>query len=853
MAAPTGLTAVTEGAAGAGLTSHEAAERLRIDGPNLIPEGERPTVLGRLLGVAGEPMVLLLLAASGIYVALGDRTEAAILVGSVLLVVTITLVQEGRTERALENLRSLSSPRAQVFRDGAVVTLPARELVQGDVIRVAEGDRVPADAVLRSGTVVLVDESLLTGESVPVSKIPAPRAAGDVGAENSVFAGTLVVSGRSTAEIVATGARSRMGRIGTSLGAVSVDRTALQEETNGLVRKIAVLAVGLCALLFVVTGRVSRDWVQAALSSVTLAMAILPEEFPVVLTVFLALGAFRIAKSRVLTRKVAAIEALGTVEVLCADKTGTLTENRMAVRRLVVDGEALEVSDGSGTLPEAVHELVEMAILASPRDPFDPMERAFQELGARTLGGTEHLHPRWKPAHEYPLSPELLAVTHVWRTGERAALLAATKGAPEAIFDLCHLEPDVASRWRDVATRLAEGGLRVLGVARSAEHLAVAPEIAHDIPFRMVGLVGLEDPLRPGVADAVRACARAGVRVLVITGDHASTGRAIAERAGITVRDVATGAELESLAGGALASRLETVDVVARAVPEDKLRILRALRADGLVSAMTGDGVNDAPALRAADVGIAMGKRGTDVAREAASLVLSDDDFGSIVVAIRAGRRIHDNLRKAFSYLIAVHVPIALMSLLPALLGWPALLGPVHVAFLELVIDPTCSVVFEMEPAEPDVMDRPPRPRTARLVSRRLVATSLLRGAAAALALAVVLVVAHRSGRPVGEQRALAFVSVVAGNLALLWASRSDRGILHSGARNRSAWLVTGAATLSLFAFLAIPALRGAFRFAAPAPKDVLASAALTLALVFATELERAVRRPAVQKSVNPT
>jgi Ca2+-transporting ATPase len=834
-----------------GLADDEAARRLAADGPNVI-EAEQKRTLPRLLwDVVKEPMFLLLLASAGLYLAFGDLKEGLTLLGFVVVVITITVVQEGRTERALDALRDLSSPRAQVLRGGLVKTVPARELVLGDVIRVAEGDRVPGDALLRAGATLTVDESLLTGESVPVSKVPdeaAARASAPGGdGTPTLFSGTLVVSGRGLAEVCGIGKSSELGRIGAGLAEVARERTPLQREVDWVVKRMALVGLGVAVSLVLMRGLMGHGWVVAALSGLTVAMALLPEEFPVVLTVFLALGAWRIAKRNVLTRRVTSVETLGSVQVLCTDKTGTLTLNRMTLRELrPAGGERLVLGDEPPSeLPEAVHALVEFGILASPKDPFDPMEKAFHALGSLALGSTEHVHPTWEDAREYPLSPELLAVTHAWKAdAAQPGLVVATKGAPEAVFELCHLDEATAAGWRAQVEEMAREGLRVLGVARGRGTVAQSPGQAHDVDFDLLGLVGLADPLRGDVAQAIADCRRARIRVVLITGDHPDTARAIARQAGLEVDRVLTGPELDALDDAALAAALDTTSVVARAVPAHKLRLVRALRARGQVVGMTGDGVNDAPALKAADIGIAMGQRGTDVAREASALVLVNDDFGSIVHAVRIGRRIYDNLRKAVSYIVAVHLPIAGLSLVPVLLGWGAMLGPVHVAFLQLVIDPACSIVFEMEPEEPDVMDRPPRSASARLFTLRGMVWSVLQGLVVLGAALGAVWWARGAGADEAAQRTVAFVALIAGNIGILLSCRSiERPFwVALGRWNAAVPIIVGATVAVVALVVLVPPLAGLLGFGLARPAQLGIAVALGLVPVLVLDVGKAFR-----------
>jgi Ca2+-transporting ATPase len=815
-------------AAPRGLSSAEAAARLAAEGPNELPRPAERTVVRIALEVGREPMFLLLLAAGAIYLLLGSRGEALMLLASALATVAIAVYQESRTERVLEALRNLTSPRALVVRDGERRRIPGREVVRGDVVLLSEGDRVPADAALLSANDLAADESLLTGEAAPVRKVAANGEAAAVPSRPGgddlpyVFSGSVVVRGQGMGEVRAVGAASEIGRIGRALGEIAEEPTPLHAETRRLVRLLAAVGIGLSTLAVLLYGLLRGTWLAGVLAGITLAMAMLPEEFPLVLTVFLVMGAWRISRQRVLTRRAAAIETLGAATVLCTDKTGTLTANRMEIVELWADGEAYEIpSHGKGAeaeLPERFHALVEFGILASEEDPFDPMERAFHELGRRFLAQTEHLHHDWVLAHEYGLSTELLAMSHVWRGAGRDELAIAAKGAPEAIADLCHLDARRLAEVRAATERMAAKGLRVLAVARSSFAGAAWPSSQHDFPFEFLGLVGLADPLRPGVPEAVRECREAGIRVVMVTGDYPATARAIARQAGIAVADdgVVSGEELDRMEAPELARRVRTATVFARTLPEQKLRIVEALKAAGEVVAMTGDGVNDAPALKAAHIGIAMGSRGTDVAREAAAIVLLDDDFGSIVAAIRLGRRIDDNLRKAMGYVLAVHVPIAGLSLLPLLLGWPLVFTPVHIAFLELVIDPVSTIVFEAERAEEDVMRRPPRDPRSRLFSPAFLAASLLQGVLVLALIAGLFAAALHRGLPAPEVRAFTFTALVLADFALVLARRSARASLAVALRCPNAAL--GGVVLATAALLALalslPPARALFRFA---------------------------------------
>jgi Ca2+-transporting ATPase len=838
-----------------GLKATEAARLLNEQGPNALPNGNKRTLLKIVGETLREPMFLLLLAAGTLYLVFGDITEGLTLFGAVLATLGLTLYQEGKTERAIEALRDLTSPQARVIRDGTTQKIAGRNVVAGDIILLAEGDRVAADAIVLTSDNLHADESLLTGEPVPVRKVVTTDGApsqGSPGGDDTpfVYSGTLIVQGQATARVTATGPRSAIGKIGKSIGELETERSPLQKQTAVLVRTLALLALGMSLALVAIYGLLRGDWLQALLAGIALAMALLPEEYPVVMTVFPALGAWRLSKIKVLTRRINAIETLGATSVLCADKTGTLTENRMTVARLQTLDEMVEIDyTSAAALPEFAHRLVEFTMLASALDPFDPMEKAFHRLSEHYLAETEHVHKTWTLAHSYPLTPELRAMAQAWKAADSDTHVVAAKGAPEAMIELCHLDDSLQQKIAAQVDAMARDGLRVLGVAEARHVGAAFPEGEHDFKFEFLGLIGLVDPIRAEIPAAITQCHEAGIRVIMITGDYPTTAQSIAVKAGLKVADVdvLSGDELATLSDVALQTRLKTVSVCARIAPEQKLRIVQALKADGEIVAMTGDGVNDAPALKAAHVGVAMGGRGTDVAREAASLVLLDDNFASIVRAIRLGRRIFDNLQKSMSYLLAVHIPIAGMALLPILLGWPIMLFPLHIAFLELVVDPACSLAFENEPAEADVMRRPPRSTTAKLFSRSTLTYALLQGLGALTAVAGAYWwgITHMS-EP--QARAFAFSTLVVANLALILSNRSKHGSLIASLRrpNKTLWIVA-ACTLALLALVvAVPAISSLLRFDTPTPTALLAVLGLGVVSSLWFELVRWARKPAL-------
>lgn len=806
-------------------------------GYNELPSSKKRSFLNIIKEVFKEPMFVLLVIAGSVYLVLGSTEEALLLLGFVFVIVGITIYQENKTENALDALRKMSSPRALVIRNGTQKRIPGVEVVPGDIIILKEGDRIPADAELFWTRNLSVDESLLTGESVPVRKNPSREESGalkKIERENIsiIYSGSLVVQGQGVAKVMTTGINTEMGKIGKALEVIKDERTPLQDQTKRIVKSVFGIVIILFFIIILFYGVVRGDWLTGILSGITLAMALLPEEFPVVLTIFLALGAWRISKEKALTRKISAVETLGSSTVLCVDKTGTLTQNRMSVKEIFTEGETFEIKGNEERLPSKFHEIIEYGILASEEDPFDPMDKAIQELGKKTLANTRHIHTKWTLIEEYPLTRKLLAISHVWKRENgsgRDGYVISAKGAAEAICNLCHLDSNECQKISVLVDSMAANGLRVIAVAKSDFKRSNLPSSQHDFDFKFLGLIGLADPIRSTVPPAVKECYNAGIRVVMITGDYPATAKNIAREIGLkNYEEIITGSELEKIDSGELRKKIKEVNIFARVAPEQKLLIVNALKSNGEIVAMTGDGVNDAPALKSSHIGIAMGERGTDVARESAGIVLLNDDFSTIVKAVRLGRRICDNLKKAMAYIVSVHVPIAGVSFFPVLFGWPVVLYPVHIVFLELVIDPACTVVFEAEKEETNIMKRPPRNPQKPLFGSKILVLSMLQGFFSLFAVTAIFMLALYSGQSEAEARTLAFITLITSNISLILANRSwtKTIISYIFVPNKALVGVILIAVAFLIMALYIPTLQRIFHFGFMHWEDVLISLA---------------------------
>ena len=748
-----------------GLTQNEVEKRRALEGKNEIPGSQSRTFLNLAFDLLKDPTVFILLGCGAIYFFLGDPTEAIMLLTFLIFIIGITLTQENKAEKALSALKSLSSPRALVLREGKKVRIPGQDIVRGDVIFISEGDKVPADAKIYQSSFLTADESLLTGESHPVSKEK----------DSFIFAGSTIVRGQGIGVVELIGIQTQLGQIGQTLIEQSENLSSLEIETRQVIKKLTWASLFICLFVVLFYALKKNDLLNGSLIGLTLAMAILPNELPAVMTIFFALGAKRLAEKNVLTRKLSAIENLGAVTVLAVDKTGTLTMNQMQLQKISTFHDSIQLNHQNGSeIPEEFHEVLEYGILASRKDPFDPMELAFVEAGTKFLNHTEHLHHDWELAREYPLTRELLSISHAWKSSPEGQYTVGAKGAPEAIIDLCHLPDSEAQRVHKMAQELAQEGLRVIGVAKALNNIQELPGHQHDFDFIFLGLIGIADPVRPEVPSAVKSCQQAGIRLVMITGDHPETARSIAEKIGMDSHHIViTGDELSKLSAQEFEIKIKDINIFSRVSPLQKLQIVDSLKKSGAVVAMTGDGVNDAPALKNADIGIGMGARGTDVARESSAIVLLNDDFHSIIEAIKMGRRIYINLAQAMKYLCAVHIPIAAVSILPVILDLPLILLPAHVALLHLLIEPASTIVFEKQSPPIDMMAQEPRDPRASLFSRKLWVEVLVQGIGALIGIAGLLYFCQIKGLSSEQVRAMIFTALMFSNLSLLNLSQS--------------------------------------------------------------------------------
>ncbi len=709
-----------------GLTTLKAKKLQEKFGKNELVAKKKESFLHKILKVICEPMFLLLIIAAVIYFILGEPKDGAIMLIFVVGIISIEVIQEWKTDKTLNALKDLSAPHVTVLRDGIEKEINSSDLVPGDIMYIAEGVKVPADGIVLKASTLCIDESSLTGEAEGVWKINTENrdtTSTDYWRQDYCYAGTLVTQGTGNILVDKIGATTEYGKIGENIASAPENSTPLEKQTGKLVK----LCAGIAAVLFIIVGVVTyynlpdhifkARVIESILSGVTLAMAMIPEEFPVILTVFLSMGAWRLAKNRSLVRKLPSVETLGAVSVLCVDKTGTITMNKMTVT-------------DTWSLTNDIKALTQIMGMGCKEDAYDPMEKAMisycgeQGITRNILFGGELIK-------EYPFTNEAKMMGHVWKNGDN--IVVAAKGSPEHILTICDLSSDERSIAEAKIMEMSRLGLRVIAVGKmKVNSTNDIPDTLMECSLELCGMVGLVDPPRESVKQDIKTCTKAGVRVVMISGDNGITASSIAKQINMPNSDkIITGDELSKMSDEELCERVKDVSVFSRVIPEHKMRIVKAFKKNGEIVAMTGDGVNDAPALKYADIGIAMGKRGSEVSREAADIILLDDNFSTIVDTIKDGRRIYDNIRKAVGYVFTIHIPIAFAALFAPLLGInPAslLLLPIHVVLLELVIDPTCSIVLERQPAEKDIMERSPRNPFEKLLTAKILFKSVMQG-----------------------------------------------------------------------------------------------------------------------------
>jgi Ca2+-transporting ATPase len=761
-----------------GLTSEQAKARQAQLGKNELTPRKKESLFRKILHIVTEPMFLLLLVAAVIYFILGEPRDGVIMLVFVIGIISIDVMQEWKTDKTLSALRDLSAPRARVIRDGQEQEIASIDLVPGDLMLISEGVKIPADGRVIACNDLCVDENSLTGEAEGVWKTSATDPTDDYWRKNLCYAGTLVTQGNATVLVTEIGADTEYGKIGMNVASAPDEPTPLQRQTGSLVKLCAGIAAALFALVGVLTYINIPDHlpgdrlVESILSGITLAMAMVPEEFPVILTVFLSMGAWRLAKKNSLVRRLPAVETLGAVSVLCVDKTGTITMNRMTVQ------------DTWSTQDDDDHLLLETMGLGCETDAYDPMEKAMLDYCDSMGIPKEHLFSG-ELIGEYAFTNEQKMMGHIWR--RNGGIMLAAKGSPERLLPLCAMTAEQRELAGHEMRKIGKQGLRVIAVGMMP--IATPGEIPlslTDCRLTLCGLVGLADPPRETVKRDIARCSRAGIRVVMITGDNGITASSIAQKIGMRNCDsIITGDMLETMDDAELREQVKNVSIFSRVIPEHKMRIVKAFKENGEIVAMTGDGVNDAPALKYADIGVAMGKRGSEVSREAADLILLDDNFSTIVDTVQDGRRIYDNIRKAVGYVFAIHIPIALSSLLAPMLGIAPdglFLLPLHVVLLELIIDPTCSIVLERQPAEKNIMERKPRDPKEKILTAGVLVKSILQGLtifAASFGLYFATLAGNVANAPVA--RAMGLAVIMLANLLLVQVNSAETdSVFHS-------------------------------------------------------------------------
>ena len=826
-----------------GLTNEEVKLAREKFGSNVLIKEKKENFLMKILEVIKEPMFLLLMIAAIIYFILGEPKDGSIMLIFVFGVISIEVIQEWKTDKTLKALKNLSAPHIEVIRNSERILINSEELVPGDLMIITEGIKIPADGKVIYSNDLCVDESSLTGEALGVWK--CSECNGDSEQyfrKDYCYAGTLVIQGSGVILVKQIGTNTEYGKIGKNVSENVEEDTPLQKQTGKLVKVCAGIAGVLFALVSGMTYLNLQDLIfkdriiQSILSGVTLAMAMIPEEFPVVLTVFLSMGAWRLAKKNSLVRKLPSVETLGAISVLCVDKTGTITMNEMTL-------------DEAWSIDRNVKHLLEVMGMACETDPYDPMEKAMLKYCEKNNISKEFLFSG-KLIAEYSFTHEKKMMGHVWKREE--GTIVSAKGSPEKILSICNLNDEERKKIEDKIYNMSSKGLRVIAIAKmNINNEEEVKNTLEECNLKFLGLVGLLDPPREGIKENIEICNRAGIRVVMITGDNGITASSIARKVGISHSgEIITGDELDKMSDAELREKVKHTNIFSRVIPEHKMRIVKAFKENGEIVGMTGDGVNDAPALKYADIGIAMGKRGSEVSREAADLILLDDNFSTIVDTVKDGRRIYDNIRRAIGYIFTIHIPIAFASIIASILGIGSsmlLLLPVHVVLLELIIDPTCSIVLEREPAEIDIMKRKPRNPNEGILTKGVLIKSIIQGIVMFLASFGAYYIYYKfNDGDINIARTIGLAIIIISNILLVYVNSSNTEFAYQSfkilIKDKVMWAVNGGTVIGLLLIMYTP-IAGFLKLAPLGIKELIIVISISIVAVMWYEIVKILKK----------
>ena len=749
-----------------GLTDEEVLISRKNNGYNSVENKKKNEFLLSILEMVKEPMFLILAVAASIYYITGDYGDGIFMTIAIILVSTISLFQEARSKNAIEALKKLSQPKSKVFRNGEIIEIPSEEIVLGDVIQIEEGTFVPSDGIIIQSNDFSVNESILTGESMSVFK--------NEDSENKqVFQGTTVATGLAICKVTAIGKQTQLGKIGSSLASITEEKTPLQIQISNFVKKMSFVGLAIFALVWAINFFQTHNILSSLLKALTIAMSIIPEEIPVAFTTFMAIGAWRLMKSGIIAKQTKTVETLGSATVICTDKTGTITENKMSLAQFYVLSSNTIVVASTPIIDDATENVLKYAMWSSEPIPFDAMEIAIHEAYTKLESVDER--PNFKLVHEYPLDGKPPMMTHIFENASGKKIIAA-KGAPEALMATSNISEVEKNQILKAISTITKEGYRVLGVGFTEFPGTNYPKKQQDFEFAFLGLVAFYDPPKANIQEVFETFYKAGIDIKIVTGDNAETTSSIAKQIGFrNTSKILNGDELMLMDEDTLKQKVMETSIFTRMFPEAKLKIVEALKANNQIVAMTGDGVNDGPALKSAHIGIAMGKKGTEIAKQAANLILIDDDFSKMIDAIAMGRKIYMNLKKAIQYIISIHIPIILIVFIPLALGWiyPTIFSPVHIIFLEIIMGPTCSIIYENEPMERNLMLEKPRPLTNTFFNLKEITISIVQGLAITLGLLFMYQYCTENGYSETYTRTSIFLTLIASNIFLTLENRS--------------------------------------------------------------------------------